>query len=71
MSGTQEDALIEARVSALRDRVAAHDLPRCERCGLTLVRGVPKVVRTLDDARRRGRGEAACTRPGCRYTGRV
>lgn len=69
MSQTIEDIELEARVADLASRVLRPSVPQCERCGLTLVRGVPKTVNSVAEIRNTGRYYQGCSRPGCRYTG--
>jgi len=66
-----EDPELEARVSDLLGRPMKSSLPQCERCGLTLVRGVPKMTNTLATIRSTGSYYQGCDRTGCRYTGSI
>ena len=71
MSQSVEDYELEARVTDLLGRPPPASLERCERCGVTLVRGAPKSVNSLENIRRTGRYYQDCSRPGCRYTGQL
>jgi hypothetical protein len=71
MSQSVEDVELEARVADLLARPAPTSLEQCTRCGVTLVRGAPKGVNSLENIRRTGHYYQDCNRSGCLYSGQA